>query len=50
MAEKLKDVPIQIKINDEAKKEFFHKCKEQAINPSAWLRIKIYEFLGKPID
>ena len=44
---KIKDSEIQIKINKEIKEEFYKKCKEQAINPSAWLRKKIYEFLEK---
>jgi hypothetical protein len=43
--EKLKDTEIQVKINTEDKEEFYRKCKEQAINPSAWLRKKIYEFI-----
>lgn len=50
MTNKLKDTPIQIKIDRKTKEEFFRKCEEQAINPSAWLRKKIYEFLDKPID
>jgi len=45
--EKLKDTEIQIKINTEDKEGFYQKCKEQAINPSAWLRKKIYEFIGE---
>ncbi len=45
-----KDTEIQIKIDQDTKNEFYQKCKEQAINPSAWLRKKIYEFLDKPID
>jgi hypothetical protein len=50
MGEKPKDTPIQIKIDSATKGEFFRRCKEQAINPSAWLRKKIYEFLDRPID
>lgn len=50
MADKLKDTPIQILIDRGTKEEFFRLCREQAINPSAWLRNKIYEFISKPID
>lgn len=45
-----KDTEIQIKISRQDKEEFYSKCKAQAINPSAWIRKKIYEFIGKPID
>ena len=45
--DKLKDSEIQLKINSGDKEEFYRKCKEQAINPSAWLRKKIYEFIDK---
>lgn len=43
--DKLKDSEIQVKINSGDKEAFYRKCKEQAINPSAWLRKKIYEFI-----
>jgi len=46
MDEKIKDAEIQIKINREVKAAFYRKCKGLAINPSAWLRKKIYEFLN----
>lgn len=50
MTDKPKDTPIQIKIDRETKEEFFDECEKLAINPSAWLRKKIYEFLGKDIE
>ncbi|MCK9324479.1 MAG: hypothetical protein M0P69_03190 [Bacteroidales bacterium] len=50
MDDNLKDTEIQIKISSRAKEDFYRKCKKQAINPSAWLRKKIYEFLEKPLD
>lgn len=43
--DKPKNSEIQVKINSSDKEEFYQKCKEQAINPSAWLRKKIYEFI-----
>lgn len=45
--DKPKNSEIQVKINSSDKEEFYRKCKEQAINPSAWLRKKIYEFIGE---
>lgn len=50
MSDKPKDTPIQILIDRETKEVFFQKCREQAINPSAYLRKKIYEFISKLID
>lgn len=47
MENKLKDAYIQVKIDGQSKEDFFEKCKQEAINPSAWLRKKIYEFIKK---
>ena len=40
MENKLKDAYIQVKMDRQTKEEFYKKCEEQAINPSAWLRKK----------
>ena len=39
----MKDSTIQIKIDSDSKEKFFTWCKNQAINPSEWLRSKIVE-------
>lgn len=50
MTDKTKDTEIQFKIEQEVKDDFYKKCRDNSINPSAWLRKKIYEFLNKNIE
>lgn len=45
--DKPKNSEIQLRINIEDKEEFYRQCKEKDINPSNWLREKIYEFINK---
>ena len=42
-----KDKYIMIRVTPELKEEFYKKCKEHAVNPSAWLRLQIEKFVSK---
>lgn len=41
---------LQVKINPETKQQFFAWCKNQAINPSEWIRQKIAEAIKEKED
>ncbi len=40
-----KDKHIMIRVTPELKSEFYKKCEEMTINPSAWLRKQIENFI-----